>query len=347
VRARTLVGVGMLALAGCHSPVTEVVVVIDTDLSTPSEADTLQLQITSATSDTTQTFGGTLARQPLPTFPATIGLVPGPGTPAPFSITATLSLTNPKEIVAVRTATDVQFVQGQTRTLVLTLLRACACKGTNCPSASTTPPCGDLVAPTLTPFDPHHIPHVERADAGTSADGGGDAAADATKPRDAAADRAVEAVADAPRDVSVEVAPDAPSTDVAQEVPARFPLGHTCGQASQCQEDFCVDGVCCESKCACGTCGADGTCAPVAMGKDPRGACGPYTCDGNGACLTTCPQQYGDCAAPCAPGAFCDGHGNCMESQAVAENFCVLGTCTCMAGLTCQPQDAALAGVCR
>jgi hypothetical protein len=346
VRARTLVGFGLLALAGCHSPVTEVVVVIDTDLSTPAEADTLQLQITGGTVDSTQTFGP-LAKNPLPTFPATIGLVPGPGPLAPFSITATLLRTSPQEIVAVRTATDVQFVQGQTRALVLTLLRACACMGTNCPTPTTTPPCGDLVAPTLASFDPNHIPHGSSTDGSAPGDGGADAALDATMPRDTAVDRAVEAVEDAPRDVSVEVAPDAPSADVAPEAPARFPLGHTCGQASQCQDDFCVDGVCCESKCACGTCGADGTCAPVAMGKDPRGACGPYTCDGNGACLTTCPQQFGDCSAPCAPGAFCDGSGNCMASAAVAGNFCVLGTCTCMAGLTCQPQDAALAGVCR
>ena len=355
MRARTLVALGFLALAGCHSPVTEVVIVIDTDLSTPSEADTLQLQITSATSDTTQTFGGgPFARQqPLPTFPATIGLVPGPGTPVPFSITATLSLTNPEEIVAVRKATDVQFVQGQTRALVLTLLRACACKGTNCPGPSTTPPCGDLVAPTLTPFDPNHIPHLDRTDAGASMDGGDDAArdgaADLSAARDTAADRAAEAGEDAPRDVAgdlaAEVAPDAPPADVAPEAPARFALGHTCSGASQCQDNLCVDGVCCESQCSCGTCGTGGKCDPAGAGTDPRGACGLYTCDGTGACAASCPQEYGSCASACAVGGVCDGVGHCIATTARL-GYCVVGTCTCQQGLSCQPQDGGGPGVC-
>ncbi len=356
MRARTLVGVGLLALAGCHSPVTEVVVVIDTDLSTPSEANILQLQITSADANATQVFGGF---DHVPTFPATIGLVPGPGAPEPFSVTATLSLTSSQmkeqQIVAVRKATDVRFVDGQTRTLVLTLLRACACKGTNCPDPGTTPPCGDLVAPTLTPFDPNHIPHVDRTDAGASADGGADAARDvaAETPtnHDAAADGAAEAGEDAPRDVAhdlvSEVAPDASPADLAPEAPARFALGHTCSGASQCQDNFCVDGVCCESKCACGTCGGTtGQCVPATAGTDPRGACGPYTCDGMGACVTTCPQMYGECNSPCKAGAFCDGAGACQMAMGMAGSFCVIGSCTCIAGLSCHPPDAGGAGVC-
>jgi hypothetical protein len=358
VRARrALTGIALLALAGCHSSVTEVVIIVDTDLSTPREADALQLKISSANFSASPSFGG-FTGQPLPKFPATIGVVPGPGGPTPFSVTATLLLTkaqtHEQDIVAVRNATDVQFVPGQTRAIVLTLLRACACKGTNCPDPATTPACADLVAPTLSTFDPNHIPHVDVTDAGARADGGTDAArdvaADLSMNRDTAADRGAEdedAPRDVARDLAAEEAPDASPADASPEAPARFARGHACGQASQCQDDFCVDGVCCESKCACGACGADGACAPVAMGTDPRGACGPYTCDGNGACLASCPQPFGDCSAPCAPGAYCDGNGNCVESAAVAGNFCVLGTCTCKAGLTCQPQDAALAGVCR
>jgi hypothetical protein len=359
VRARTLVGLGLLALAGCHSPVTEVVVVIDTDLRTPDDADTLNVQITSPHLATNQTFsamrgvdGSLISRGDLPTFPTTLGLLPDPGGLAPFSITVTLLRSSPttkEDVIAVRKATDVQFVRGQTRTLVLTLLRACACKGTSCPDPTTTPACADLVAPTLTPFDPTQVPHVVRADGGASVDGGGDAAADAPTARDAAVDRAVEAAEDAPRDVASDragdVEPDA-ARDVGAEAPARFSLGHACLQAPQCEDGFCVDGVCCESKCACGTCGADGKCAPATAGTDPRDACGPYTCDGTGACVTTCPQTYGDCTAPCKAGAFCDGAGACKTAAGMPGNFCVLGTCTCPAGLSCHPPDAGGAGVC-
>jgi hypothetical protein len=365
VRARTLVGVGLVALAGCHAPVTEVVVVIDTDLSTPAEADMLEVEITSSQSTTNQTFAvsrdmdaGVISRGNLPTFPATIGVVPGASGVAPFSITATLlranAETNLEEIVVARKATDVQFVQGQTRTLVLTLLRACACKGTNCPNPSTTPPCGDLVSPTLTPFDPQHIPHVTLSDGGAPVDSGADArrdvAAEATTLPDADADHAVDAGEDAPRDVArdraAEVEPDASRADAGPEAPTRFALGHTCVAASQCQDGFCVDGVCCESKCACGTCGAAGKCAPAAAGTDPRGACGTYTCDGMGACVTTCPQTYGACVSPCKAGAFCDGAGTCQMAMGMPGSFCVIGTCTCTAGLSCHPPDAGGAGVC-
>jgi hypothetical protein len=352
VRARTLVGVGLLALAGCHSPVTEVVVVVDTDLSTPSEANTLQLQITSADANATQVFGGA-GQSTLPIFPATIGLLPGPGAPVPFTVTATLSLTNPQtrspQIVAVRKASDVQFVHGQTRALVLTLLRACACKGTNCPAPTSTSPCGDLVTPTLTPFDPNRIPHVDGG-ASASVDGGVDVAADVLTNHDAALEGLVEVGEDAPRDIApdraAEVEPDASPADVGVDAPARFALGHACAATSQCQDGVCVDGVCCESQCACGTCGAGGTCTPVMAGTDPRDACGPYTCDGAGACVTTCPQTYGECNSPCKAGAFCDGAGVCRTSIGMAGSFCVVGTCTCIAGLSCRPPDAGGAGVC-
>lgn len=57
--------------------------------------------------------------------------------------------------------------------------------------------------------------------------------------------------------------------------------GHTCADSAGCESGECVDGVCCESKCdgLCMGCSgvytgeADGICAPIKAGYDPRNEC--------------------------------------------------------------------------
>jgi hypothetical protein len=362
-RSLLLLGASLLAtLAGCHASVTEVVVVVDTNLSLPAEADTFELEIRSSVLNENHFFGsspppdgGVLARGALPTFPATIGIVPhDDGAYVPFGVTAVLLRTpagaSQPSIVVERSATGVQFVRGQTRMLFLSLTRACMCAGTNCP---TTAACGDLTSPTLSAFDPAHLPRVDGG-----AVGGPDGGADTSAPVDGAIDRlgdasaegSVETRPDAPADVGTDaasdresdVAPEAPPADAPPDERVRFPLGHTCAAASECQDNICVDGVCCENQCACGSCGGatPGKCVPAAAGTDPRDVCLLYTCDGNGACATTCLETYGSCDGACKPGVgVCNGIGNCVPTIS-RQNYCVVGTCVCDKGLTCQPQDA-------
>lgn len=124
--------------------------------------------------------------------------------------------------------------------------------------------------------------------------------------------------------------PDAPlvTTD------AGLGKGAACTDKGQCASSFCVDGVCCDKACGeCNACSnamtgeADGTCAPVAVGKDPHEACADETaskpcgndgtCDGKGACRKVgAGQKCG--AASCSsdgitftPEAKCDGNGTC------------------------------------
>jgi hypothetical protein len=119
--------------------------------------------------------------------------------------------------------------------------------------------------------------------------------------------------------------------------------GTACTQASDCQSNFCVDGVCCESDCtaACHTCGlagAPGICNLAPSGTDPHNSCGDDgtpcgldgTCDGTGGCRfrtidTVCRQQS------CATGtnmltraSTCDGKGACPASvvEACAPYVC-------------------------
>ena len=78
--------------------------------------------------------------------------------------------------------------------------------------------------------------------------------------------------------------------------------GAACTVAAECQSGFCVDGVCCGSKCdgtceACDVPGAEGTCSPVPALEDPAGECAPYFCSGD----------RGLCAAGCNSDTDCRG----------------------------------------
>lgn len=95
-------------------------------------------------------------------------------------------------------------------------------------------------------------------------------------------------------------------------------IGQGCEGESDCGGRSCVDDVCCETACdgvcmacieeATGT--ADGTCAVVLSGEDPRDDCyDSLACDGEGACAE---GQVGD---------GCTGSGQCALS------FCVDGVC--------------------
>jgi len=67
--------------------------------------------------------------------------------------------------------------------------------------------------------------------------------------------------------------------------------GTTCTQDAACASGFCVDGVCCDTRCndvceACDSTGSAGTCTPFANGTDPDDECaGALTCNGTGMCM--------------------------------------------------------------
>lgn len=116
------------------------------------------------------------------------------------------------------------------------------------------------------------------------------------------------------------------------------PKGTPCGSPSECQNGFCVDGVCCDSACNghCMTCiavGKIGKCTDAPSGTDPESECGAGLC-GSGACVLTCTTN-----AQCKTGATCK-QGTCAftgttkangESCAAgtdcATGFCVDGVC--------------------
>jgi hypothetical protein len=147
----------LLALAGCQDPLTEVVVVIDSDLQVPGDVDSVQFRV-----DDTQFFDN------LERFPASIGVV-SQGTRTAFSFHVTLGrVYPPQNPVISRSATGIRFVEGETMMLVVKLPAACACVGTNCPNPGAFPDCDNLVSPPLEPFDPAVAPVSQGGSPGSS-----------------------------------------------------------------------------------------------------------------------------------------------------------------------------------
>jgi hypothetical protein len=147
-----LVGV----VCGCHDPVTEVVVVMQSDLSIPAETESVAFSVNPGpVSPGIGSFpqGSSLFGR---AFPLSIGFTSGGETPN-FSITLQLlravNQFGVASIAVSRTVTDIRFVDQKTMMLVLPFLRACACDGTSCPSTDN-PDCDSLQNPALRPFDP-------------------------------------------------------------------------------------------------------------------------------------------------------------------------------------------------
>lgn len=111
---------------------------------------------------------------------------------------------------------------------------------------------------------------------------------------------------------------------------------------SECASGICAQpdpdiakGYCCPTKCAggCQDC-ASGTCKPIVAGTDPYTACDDYTCNGKGACYTSCMPDRDNCSIQCkgwcktntcvdklARGGICVGNCQCQSGT------CLLGRC--------------------
>jgi hypothetical protein len=147
------------ALAGCRDSLTQVVVVLQSDLVVPTETDGVQTAVVEGPlpPGPNSGFGVGLTSA----FPLAFGVTSG-GITSTFSFTVQLtrgfnSGTGLPLIVVNRTVSDIRFVDEQTMMLVVPLLRACACQGTSCPSPGN-PMCDAIDRPALLPFDPAVAP---------------------------------------------------------------------------------------------------------------------------------------------------------------------------------------------
>jgi hypothetical protein len=163
---RTLWGAFLLAAAsaGCSDSFpSEVVVVVQSDLSVPTDADALQFSLIAGSFAPNPNGAGSLTVAAFLTgdFPVSQAVTADRMTTA-FSMTVQLlhglaNGTQAPTIVVSRTVTDIRFGPQQSMMLQLPLLRRCACQGTTCPLPGD-PECDNIVQPPLQPLDPAVAP---------------------------------------------------------------------------------------------------------------------------------------------------------------------------------------------
>lgn len=157
MRARIGAVLALLLAMGC-TELTEVVLVVESDLDVPADVDGFDLTVISGSIP--PTAGPIFNFSTIPDFPLSVGFV-SEGTTTNFSFVARLSKFNfsaPEPLLVVsRTVSDVRFVEGEVRMLVLTMPRVCACEGTSCPLPGN-PACSNLTSPMLQAFDPDVAP---------------------------------------------------------------------------------------------------------------------------------------------------------------------------------------------
>lgn len=123
-RAAALAALAVAASLPACRGVTEIVLVVDTDLTVPVDLDRIDVDV--AGSLATPTISVDLTAPGVGAFPLTLGLTPA-GSPGPVTVTVTGWSQN-KPVVAQQAGTD--FVEGSQRMLRMLLLRSCA--GTTC-----------------------------------------------------------------------------------------------------------------------------------------------------------------------------------------------------------------------
>jgi hypothetical protein len=171
VRGLPCVVLALFAL-GCHRP-TEIVVVVDTDLTLGTDFDLIQFGF----SNTAFQSEAATATQ----LPATLGVVPpNANTPAPRfpgqdgTLALTVSAAHAggggapvsmhgvpiqNAAVVTRGVSGLRFVNGEERMLFVPLYRRCMCQGTMCPNL-TDADCKDITMPVLSDFDQDHLPRI-------------------------------------------------------------------------------------------------------------------------------------------------------------------------------------------
>jgi hypothetical protein len=148
----------LLLLAGCHEDLTQVVLVVQSDLSVPNDVDGMDVTAIEGpfappVNPFFNQFGQTLGP-----FPLSVGFQSG-GLTTSFSAVVRLfrgAFSSPTLVMS-RNVTGVEFVDQQTMMLLFPMNRACACQGTSCPSPGN-PECDNVNNPELLPFDPAVAP---------------------------------------------------------------------------------------------------------------------------------------------------------------------------------------------
>jgi hypothetical protein len=156
-RARVFVlGVAMASTysAGCQDDLTEVLMIVDSDLSL-SRADAVGFSAQPGFGSPPPN-GNCGFPSPIGGFPVSMAFV-SEGSTTMFSVRVVFVKgvnVFPQEVVMSRVFSGIRFSPGELRMLRVSMTAVCACDGTSCPNPGTNPACDDVMSPATVPFDP-------------------------------------------------------------------------------------------------------------------------------------------------------------------------------------------------
>jgi hypothetical protein len=330
-------------LAGCASPgITQLIVVVDTDLRIPGEIDQLALVVTGpshmAIRETATLTGSE-------TLPFTLTVVPSGEELGPVEIVASAGHGSGTTAVLSRTAV-VTLVRGETRVVLLHLARSCL--GVMCATrAETCTENGCARADAAPLYSWGGTPPRLGQDAGAPVDGGRDGGVIDGGPRDSSIDAPIDL--DAGPDCTTLGCDDAnPCTDDTCN-----PATHSCDHRAL--DIACDDGLFCNGfdRCGGGTCSvhAGDPCLDATTCDEARDGCTGCTTDAM--CPAAMMAEWGECAG------FADTCGNggtharivrtfaCMTDICLGTDHAEAETCSVdRTGASCMPTTCSGFGGC-
>ncbi|MDQ3036561.1 MAG: hypothetical protein M3Y87_29475 [Myxococcota bacterium] len=312
--ARCAIALGLLAIAGCEAaPLTEIVVVADTDLRVPSELDAIRISVTDEQGREQEALAALGAGAPRP---VTLGLVSSGGE----GLLEIVVVGERGGIEILRRTARVAFARGRTLALRADLWSRCA--GELCGAERTCGDAGcravDVAADELEDWT--GAPPPVR-DAGI----GGDASFDGGRPSDAGI--RVDASDASSRDAGAGDAEVAPDAYVVDAFVPECAVDEDCADEWTCTLETCDGGRCtrvsrdeaCDDGIACTTerCDAIAGCVYEAIDT---------ACDDAIPCTTdVCDRLIGCRNRPdhvmCEPGSYCDTATGCSAGPTFTEIY--------------------------
>jgi hypothetical protein len=332
----TACALAALAVApACGGELTEIVVVVDTDLQAPSEVDEILVQVIGPSGLTKQ------ARRrlgPEAALPVTLGLVPSGDEAPPVTIEATA-----RRMDATVVATEVRtsFLRGRRLLVRMTLLSTCVpvqptcgadetCRDGRCEAAAVDPA-------TLPGFDGQVTRVVDAGppDLPVTEDAGSDGGAEDAGPGDAGVEDA------GPEDGG---SADGATGDAGPEDGGgRDAAGPGCTSDIDCLDrNPCTDGVCDLASGRCtqtfNTAACDDGNACTTGERCSAGVCGggmPVLCRSMSCTTASCDPTRGCVQTPRPDGTGCELDGNSRTCDVCASGACVASSTSCGRDCVC------------
>ena len=153
--ATFLLAIAALSSAACQDDLTEVLVILDSDLRAGLDVDSVMF-VPQIGGGTPQQFDSCTASGAVGSFPLSMAFV-SDGDTKIFSVRIELSRSF-QQPTSTRLVTNVRFTPDQLRMLVVPMKAACACVGTSCPAPGSNPDCDRMDNPETIPFDANLAP---------------------------------------------------------------------------------------------------------------------------------------------------------------------------------------------